>query len=58
MQHHVTVTVQNPDGSRNTFSGPGESIGSVTDAELLDSARTAALAEAPDGATVVRAELD
>lgn len=58
MRHHVSVTVENPDGSHHTYTGPGESIGPVSDAELLDSARTAALAEAPDGATVVRAELD
>lgn len=57
MHHYVTVTVQNPDGTTDTYSGPGESIGAVTDTELIESACQAALAEAPDGAEVIRTDL-
>lgn len=57
MQHYVTITIQEPDGTTSTHSSPGNSIGGLTDAELLASAERAALAEAPDGSTVTSSRL-
>lgn len=57
MRHHVTIKIEKPDGTTDTYSGPGDSIGAFTDAELLASAEKAALAEAPDGSTIAHSRL-
>lgn len=57
LNKRITLTIHCSDGTTKTYSRPGPHIDHSTDAELLASAERAALAEAPDGATITHSRL-